>query len=104
MAEKSEKKNWPVITCPHCGRQFTPAEIFEEGDLIGVQKFGNIIRDALGKIIYQDFEDECEPVSEKRYYCDECGKSFIVEPVISFKVKKEEEQLDFSEQSVSLLD
>ena len=103
MTDKPEKKqNWATITCPHCGRQYTPADIFMPGDLIG--KPETVIHDALGKIIYVEYEDENEPVSETRYYCDECDKPFIVEAVVTYKVRKEEEALDFSEQSVSLLD
>jgi len=44
------------------------------------------------------------PAQIEHYVCDECGKPFIVEPVITYKVRKEDEALDFSEQSVSLLD
>lgn len=97
-----KKQTWPVITCPHCGAQYAPAEIFMPGDLIG--KPETVIRDALNKIIYQDFDEEDEPCSAEHYICDHCGKAFVVEPVVSYKVKKEDESLDFSEQSVSLLD
>ena len=72
------------------------------GELIG--KPDSVIRDALGKIIYQDFAEEDEPAPVGHYCCDECGKPFTVEPVISYKVKKEDEALDFSELSTSLLD
>ena len=72
------------------------------GELVGEPE--NVIRDALGKIIYQDFDEENEPCQVEHYVCDECGKPFIVEPVVSYKVKKEDEQLDFSNLSASLLD
>ena len=54
-----EQKKWPVITCPHCGYQYAPAEIFMPGDLIGNPE--QVIRDALGKIIYQEYDEESEP-------------------------------------------
>lgn len=72
------------------------------GEIVGTPD--NVIRDALGKIIYQDFAEEDEPCQVEHYVCDECGKPFIVEPVVSYKVKKEDEQLDFSNLSSSLLD
>ena len=104
MADSQTNKNikWPVITCPHCGYQYVPADIFYPGELIG--KPEQVIRDALGKIIYQEYDDEEMPGQVEHYVCDECGKSFVVEPVITYKVRKEDEALDFAEQSVSLLD
>lgn len=97
-----EQKKWPVITCPHCGYQYSVAEIFMPGDLIGKPK--TVIRDALGKIIYQEYDPEKEPAQSEKYFCDNCDKPFIVEPVIVYKVKKEAEELDFTESYVSLLD
>jgi hypothetical protein len=72
------------------------------GELVG--KPDSVIRDALGKIIYQDYDEENIPALEAHYCCDNCNKSFVVEPVITYKVRKEDEALDFTEQSVSLLD
>lgn len=97
-----EQKNWPVIRCPYCGQELAPAEIFMPGDLIG--KPETIIRDALGKIIYQEYDKDNEPEQEERFICDECGKPFIVEPIVTYKVRKEDETLDFSDLSASLLD
>jgi len=94
--------SWATIRCPHCGYEYVPAEIFMPGDLVG--KPDQVIRDALGKIIYQDYEEDSEPLATECYCCDNCGKEFLVEPVITYKVKKQVEELDFSEQSVSLLD
>lgn len=102
--EKPEQQNWNrlIITCPHCGAQYVASEIFMPGDLEG--KTETVIKDALNKVIYQEYEEDSEPCQAEHYVCDHCNKPFIVEPTISFKVRKEEEQLDFSEQSVSLLD
>ena len=72
------------------------------GELVGNPE--TVIRDALGKVIYQEYDDEEMPAQIEHYVCDNCGKPFIVEPVITYKVRKEDEALDFSEQSVSLLD
>ncbi len=72
------------------------------GDLIG--KPETVLRDALGKIIYQEYDQDDEPAQIERYICDECGKPFTVEPIITYKVKKEEEALDFSTQESSLID
>ena len=104
MANSTENKNikWVVIRCPHCGYEYVPAEIFMPGELVGNPE--TVIRDALGKVIYQEYDDEEMPAQIEHYVWDNCGKPFIVEPVITYKVRKEDEALDFSEQSVSLLD
>ncbi len=78
-----------------------PSEIFVPGELEG--EAATVIRDALGKIIYQEYEPENEPAKAEKYFCDNCDKPFIVEPVVTYKVKKEAEELDFSEVYVSLL-
>ena len=93
---------WPVIKCPHCGREYTPADIFYPGELLGRPQ--EIVRDALGKIIYHEYADDELPEQEERFICDECGKPFIVEPVVTYKVRKEDETLHFSDLSASLLD
>jgi len=64
----------------------------------------SVVRDALGKIIYLDYREGEEPCQAEEFICFECGKPFIVEPVISYKVKKQVEEKDFSNPYVSLLD
>ena len=91
-----------MIRCPHCGYEYAPAEIFMPGDLVGNPE--TVIRDALGKVIYQEYDDEDLPAQVEHYVCDNCGKPFIVEPVITYKVRKEDEASDFSDLSASLLD
>mgnify|MGYP006896766191 CR=1 FL=1 len=63
-----------------------------------------VIKDALGKIIYQEYDEDDEPCQIEHYCCDNCGKSFVVEPTVTYKVRKEDEALDFSSESSSLLD
>ena len=98
---EQDSKKWPTIRCPHCGYEYTPAEIFMPGDFLGRPE--SLIRDALGKIIYLEYEEDNEPLQSEQYICDNCDKPFVVEPVISYKVKKEIEELDFSNDTVSLL-
>jgi DNA-directed RNA polymerase subunit RPC12/RpoP len=98
--EQNQKK-WPTIKCPHCGYEYTPAEVLYPESLLG--KPDSIIRDALGKIIYLEYAEGDEPCQSEKYICDNCDKPFIVEPVITYKVRKETEELDFTETFVSLL-
>ena len=71
------------------------------GDIIG--KPQDVVRDALGKIIYHDYEEGSEPEQAETFVCEECGRQFVVEPIVTYKVKKEEEALDFSTPYASLL-
>lgn len=88
-----------LIKCPHCGWEYLPGEIYLGNALIGQPK--DVIRDALGKIIYNEGD---EPDYVEHFCCEGCGRDFVVEAAISYKSKPEEEELDFSNEFVSLLD
>ena len=93
----------PVIKCPFCGSEYLPGEIFMPGALIG--KPVEIIRDSLGKIIYEDYDvKENEPDLIEHFVCDHCEKPFVVEASITYKAKEEAPENDFQSQYVSLLD
>lgn len=96
-----EQKKWVVIKCPHCGWEYAPAEIFMPGDLIG--KPDSVVRDALGKVLYIDYPEDEQPLTSEQFVCENCGKPFVVEPTVGYKVKKETEELDFTEDTVSLI-
>ena len=91
----------PVIKCPHCGWEYTPSDIFLPGDFLG--RPDTVIRDALGKILYEDYDEMNEPNLEEHYICDNCDKPFIITATISYKSKVEAEELDFSSEYCSLL-
>jgi DNA-directed RNA polymerase subunit RPC12/RpoP len=99
---QNQDKVYPIIKCPHCQHGYAPAEIFHPHDFAGIPT--SVLRDALGKVLYQEYKEDYEPGMATSYICDGCGKQFIVEPQITYKVKKESEELDFSNTSVSLLD
>ena len=99
--EQNQDKIYPVIKCPHCQYGYAPAELFHPHDFAG--KPISVLRDALGKVLYQEYEEDYEPGDSCTYICDGCDKQFIVEPIITYKARKEIEELDFSETSVSLL-
>ncbi len=97
-----DKKNWVVIKCPHCGAEYLAAEVFMPDDFAG--RPDELVRDSLGKIIYADYQEDYEPLASTSFTCEFCNKPFVVEPVISYKVRKEDPEKDFSRDSVSLLD
>ena len=94
--------NLPVVKCPHCGYEYHLSEIYFPEDFIGHPD--QIIKDALGKILYVDYEEEHSPALEAKYVCDGCGKPFVVTLSMSVKSEEESKELDFSEEYVSLLD
>lgn len=93
----------PVIRCPHCGAEYLPGEVYMPGDLIGQPD--DIVRDSLGKIIYEDYDSEDrEPSLIEHFTCEYCDKPFIVEASITYKTREEEPEKDFSTKYVSLID
>lgn len=63
----------------------------------------DIIRDALGKILYVTYENDQEPALQEEYICDNCDRPFVVDCTISYKAKAQDEELDFSTTETSLL-
>lgn len=99
----TEKTIKNAITCPYCGHQYIPSEIYTKGELVGGSC--NVIKDAIGKILYLDYQTEdAEPQYVEEYICDSCNKPFSIEATLTFKSKPVDEALDFSETSASLLD
>ena len=97
-----EKTKGTVITCPHCGYEYLPSEIFYGDALLGQPT--EIVRDVLGKILYYEYKEGHEQDLTEHYICDGCGKSFAIEASISYKAKQEQAELDFGNSFVSLLD
>lgn len=100
MAAEVKQKEL-VIKCPHCGYEYHPAEIFTAISFTG--KPVDIVRDCLGKIIYVEYEKGKELDLVEHYVCENCERAFQVEATISYKVKEEKEELDFTNQEVSLI-
>lgn len=92
----------PIIKCPHCGANYLPGEIYMPGSLIGQPE--DVVKDSLGKLLYEDYSENKEPDMVEHFICDYCDKSFIVEATITYKTREEEPERDFKNQYVSLLD
>ena len=92
-----------LIKCPHCGAEYLPGEVYMPNSLIGQPD--EVVRDALGKIIYEDYDiPEREPDMVEHFICEYCDKPFIVEASVTYKTKEEAPENDFKTQYVSLLD
>lgn len=92
-----------VIRCPHCGAEYLPGEIYFPGSLIGQPD--DIVKDSLGKIIYEDYSSEDrEPNMIEQFTCEYCEKPFVIEAIVTYKAKEEAPENDFTTKYVSLLD
>ena len=92
----------PIIRCPHCGAEYIPGEIFIPGAMLGRPE--DIVRDSMGRLLYEDYEPGKEPDMIEKYICDYCDKPFIIEATITYKTREEAPENDFSQKYVSLLD
>ena len=101
MCSNTTRKT-PVIKCPHCGAQYLPAEIFMPEAFIG--RPDDLVKDSLGKILYEDYQDGKEPDMVEHFTCEYCEKPFVIEATVTYKSTAEEPEKDFSSQYVSLLD
>lgn len=102
MKQEENNSKYLLIKCPYCGWEYVPAELFNPTDLEG--KPEDLLKDNLGKVLYVDYHKNYSPCQVTRYICDGCGKPFVVEPTVTYKVKKEAKELDFSTTTSSLLD
>ena len=66
-----------IVRCPHCGYEYLAGEIFYPDSVFGRPK--QIIRDTLGHIIYEDYEEGSEPSDTEKFYCENCDRPFIAE-------------------------
>lgn len=90
------------IRCPHCGWEYDPSELLFPDNVLGQAKPESIVRDPLGKILYLEYQEGKEPLAEETYYCDNCGREFVIEVDPRYTSKAQVEELDFSETSVKL--
>lgn len=100
--EKYAKRLQPrhIVKCPHCGWEYLLGEVYYPENTIGQPS--NIIRDPLGKILYEEYEDGNKPLAEDKFVCENCDRPFIVELTTTVKVRAEEPELDFTEKTVQL--
>jgi hypothetical protein len=84
-----------IIRCPFCGAEYLPGEIYMPGSIIGQPD--EIVKDSLGKIIYEDYDNELrEPDMIEHFICDQCDKPFVIEATVTYKTREEAPENDFS--------
>lgn len=81
-----DRKRDIVITCPHCGREYLPAEIYIPTAFFGhpedIDRFEN------GEI---EVYDGAPMNLVEEYNCDYCGEDFIVTADVRFKTVRKNE-------------
>lgn len=86
---------YEIITCPHCGREYLPLEIFIPNAFMGMTH--NIERDDEGKIV--NYSGNLMNLTEN-YICDGCDKPFRVIARVTFRAE-ENSKYDFNEEYVA---
>ena len=89
-----------VIKCPYCKAEYLTGENLYPDNVIGQPD--EVIKDPLGKILYESYREDCEPLLEETFWCEKCDRQFVVEVEVKCKVKQQKEELDFSDLTVSL--
>ena len=68
-----------TITCPECGYEYLPGEIFYPKTFLGQPK--NVVRDCYGKILgYEGAAVSCT----ETFTCESCNSTFNVTACINF--------------------
>lgn len=85
------RSKFTTITCPNCGKEYLPAEIYIPKYFLGFPH--NIERDSNNKIVSYSGcgVDECET-----YICDNCGETFYVVAKLSFTTSLSEDINDYT--------
>ena len=77
------------ITCPYCGYEYTPSEIYVPDNFLGKSK--NIVRSAVGEVLgYEGIEPELDEI----YCCDNCQNEFKISAKVTFTTSIETEKED----------
>lgn len=75
-----KNKRLDVITCPYCGREYLPSEIYLPNSFLG--KATNVMRMIDGSI--EAYFGKNMDLKES-YICDKCNSEFNVQAKVSFK-------------------
>lgn len=75
-------KNYEIITCPICGAQYLPGEIYSPDYFVGKPKL--LEKDSYGKIIFSDAEMDLD----ESYICDYCSTPINIKAHVHFDVKE----------------
>lgn len=80
-----DRKKEIIITCPHCGMEYLPSELYMPKDFFGNP--GEIYKTPSGNL--EAYEGNSMNLVEE-YTCDNCGTTFEVEADIKFRTKEKQ--------------
>lgn len=78
-------KRIDIITCPHCGAEYTAGEIYIPECFLGVPK--NIDKDCVNHTILTDLGKPMD--TRESYICDYCKTPFKVSAYVKFNVEED---------------
>ena len=85
------KEKFEVITCPNCGREYLPAEIYIPNSFFGKPEYIKLKDNKIDKLFGTSMD------LKEHYCCDSCGKSFNITAKISFNTEIDDKH-DFEEE------
>lgn len=74
------------ISCPYCGYEYLPQEIFIPRAVFGCSEIPRIMRNHEGKIIYYV---GAEQDTEEVFTCNNCNNTFKVDMKFDYKTSKD---------------
>ena len=86
------------ITCPHCGFQYLPGEIYDPKHFLGQPT--DIVRNNLGEILGHD---GIVMDLEETYICENCNKEINVKAKVSFVVNDDKKSSNEKEPELKKL-
>ena len=100
----AEAKKPIHIDCPYCKAQYLPGEIYMPAAIVGQPV--EVVKDSYGKIIYVDYKKvDRMPNTSETFVCEYCGQPFDIEAgYITYKVSKTDQEKNFKQDYVPLLD
>lgn len=89
-----------VVKCPKCSYEYLPGEILFPDQVLGKPSLSSIIRDPLGHILYEEYDEQ--PLAEDTFTCYNCNTPFKINIELKLKASDVNTELNFNDDQVAL--